>query len=207
MMSLLSHSHPPGSHIRKSELPIDTLFLDRWSPRAFHAEPLDEQALLTAFEAARWAPSSLNYQPWRFIYARRDSESFERFLVLLAERNREWAHKAGALVAFISDTQIAYKDQLMPSPNHAFDTGAAWANFAHQLHLLGYAARAIGGFNRKDAPDVLGLPERYHVHAFVAVGRPAAPGSLPESFRAKEAPTGRRPLEELVYEGRFAEQP
>jgi len=184
---------------RRSDHPVDPLFIGRWSPRAFTGEAIDGQDLLTAFEAARWAPSSLNAQPWRFVFARRGQARFDDFLDLLAERNRQWAHKAGALVFF-----LAYKDKVMPSPSHAFDTGAAWANFAHQLHLLGYATRAIGGFDRARAPGVLGAPASFHIHAAVAVGRPAHAHTLPETLREREGPSSRRPLSELVFEDVFA---
>ena len=188
---------------RQSEYPVDPLFLGRWSPRAFTGEPVAEKDLYTAFEAARWAPSSLNFQPWRFVFARNGHARFDEFLALLSERNRQWAHKAGVLIFFLSDSQISYNDKLMPSPSHAFDTGAAWANFAYQLHLLGYGTRAMGGFDRARAPGVLGVPPTFHVHAAVAVGRPAGADTLPESFREKEGPTPRKPLSELVFENVF----
>ena len=189
---------------RRSDHPVDPLFIGRWSPRAFTGEAIDGQDLLTAFEAARWAPSSLNAQPWRFVFARRGQARFADFLDLLAERNRQWAHKAGALVFFLSDSQVAYKDKVMPSPSHAFDTGAAWANFAHQLHLLGYATRAIGGFDRARAPEVLGAPASFHVHAAVAVGRPAEAHTLPDTFREREGPAHAGPCRNLCSRTSFA---
>ena len=200
------HSSALASHAlahRRSDHPVDPLFIGRWSPRAFTGEAIDGQDLLTAFEAARWAPSSLNAQPWRFVFARRGQARFGDFLDLLAERNRQWAHKASTLVFFLSDSEVAYKDKVMPSPSHAFDTGAAWANFAHQLHLLGYATRAIGGFDRTRAPDVLGAPPSFHIHAAVAVGRPAQAHTLPDTLREREGPSPRRPLSELVFEDVF----
>jgi nitroreductase len=204
MMSKIDHPiHISGLAARQSNHPVDPLFIGRWSPRAFTGDAIVDADLFTAFEAARWAPSSLNAQPWRFVFARRGHARFDDFLDLLAERNRQWAHKAGALVFFLSDTELAYKDRVAPSPSHAFDTGAAWANFAHQLHLLGYATRAIGGFDRARAPQVLGAPDAFHVHAVVAVGRPAAAHTLPDTFREKETPSSRKPLSELVFEGVF----
>jgi nitroreductase len=119
-----AHSIHALTH-RQSDHPVDPLFIGRWSPRAFTGQAIDRQDLLTAFEAARWAPSSLNAQPWRFVFSRRGQARFDAFLDLLAERNRQWAHKASTLVFFLSDTEVAYKDRVMPSPSHAFDTGAA----------------------------------------------------------------------------------
>lgn len=194
----------PRKDARSSDHPIDRLFLERWSPRAFSGASMAHADLLTAFEAARWAPSSLNYQPWRFVYAHKEHPRFTDFLSLLAEKNRLWAQKASALVFFISDTRVVYGEKVMDSPSHAFDTGAAWANFAHQAFILGYSTRAIGGFDKVAAPDVLGVPAGFHVHAAVAIGVPAAAETLPEVFRAKEAPSSRRPLADMVFEGYFA---
>ncbi len=202
-MSDTAHPLPTPAFIRQSDYPVDPLFIGRWSPRAFTGEAIPDRDLFTAFEAARWAPSSLNAQPWRFVFARTGGARFDEFLALLAERNREWAHKAGAIVFFISDTEVAYKDQRRLSPSHAFDTGAAWANFTHQLHLLGYATRAIGGFDRSAAPEVLGVPPTFHVHAAVAVGRRAEAHTLADDFRQKEGPSPRRSLREIVFENRF----
>lgn len=204
-MSMLSRHRLLGSDVRKPGLAIDPLFVDRWSPRAFTGDAVPDTVLLTAFEAARWAPSALNYQPWRFLYAHRDSARFPDFLGLMAEKNRQWAHKAGAIVYFLSDSLIVYGDKQAPAPTHAFDTGAAWANFAHQLHLLGYATRAVGGFDREAAPQILGVPERFHVHAGVAVGHPAHPDTLPETFRPKEMPTARKTLDQIAFEDVFPE--
>lgn len=201
-MSVLSTvlSQGPG---RTPDHAVDRLFVDRWSPRAFTGAAMAHADLLIAFEAARWAPSSLNYQPWRFVYAHRDHPRFADFLALLAEKNRLWAIKAAVLVFFISDTRVAYGEKVMDSPSHAFDTGAAWANFAHQAFLLGYATRAIGGFDKVSAPAVLGVPPDFHVHAAVAVGIPAHADTLPESFRSKEKPSERRPLSDIIFEGQF----
>ena len=93
-----------GSDVRASDLSIDRLFIDRWSPRAMSGEPIAPSELLALFEAARWAPSSGNSQPWRFLYARRDTEHWPVFLDLLVERNREWCVNASALVVFVSRT-------------------------------------------------------------------------------------------------------
>jgi nitroreductase len=100
-----------GSEVRTSDYPIDTLFLDRWSPRAMSGESIDERELLTLFEAAHWAPSSGNSQPWRFLYARRDTEQWQEFFDLLAEGNRTWCHKAAALVVFLSRTTHEQTDK------------------------------------------------------------------------------------------------
>lgn len=204
-MSLATKIHSPGAKLRQSAYAVDPLFIERWSPRAFTGESIDEPQLFTAFEAAHWAPSANNYQPWRFVYARRESARFDAFVGLLTARNREWAHKASAIVYFISDKIVETPEKQGPSHSHAFDTGAAWSNFAHQLHLLGYATRAMGGFDRDAAPEVLNVSDRFHIHVAVAVGRPDHPDTLPESFRDREVPNARRPLQAFVFEDQFAE--
>jgi nitroreductase len=188
---------------RQPEYPADRLFIDRWSARAFTGEPISELDLFTAFEAARWAPSSLNFQPWRFVFAHCDSPRFAEFLSLLAERNQLWAHKASALIFVLSDTMITYNDREFSSPSHAFDTGAAWSNFAHQAHLLGYSTRAIGGFDRQAAPELLGVPERFDIIAGIAIGVPDQADTLPETLQPLEKPSRRHSLNTLVFEDRF----
>jgi len=91
---------------RKSHHPVASIFLDRWSPRAFDGSIMPDADLMTIFEAARWAPSSFNYQPWRFCYAKREDEAWERFLDLLIPFNRSWAHSASVLIYLLSDTQM-----------------------------------------------------------------------------------------------------
>ncbi len=188
---------------RQPDYPVDRLFIDRWSSRAFTGEPISERDLYTAFEAARWAPSASNLQPWRFVYAHADSLRFGEFVSLLASRNQLWAARASALVFILSHKTLVRNDVVQPSPSHAFDSGAAWANFAHQAFLLGYRTRAIGGFDRALAPDVLGVPDEYAILAGIAIGKPDHPDSLHESFRDQETPSQRRPLDSFVFQDHF----
>src|SRR4029079_10173110 len=111
------------------------LFLDRWSPRAMSGEEISEAALMVLFEAARWAPSSYNNQPWRILYARRDTEHWPRFFNLMVEFNQSWTSTAAALVVFISKTHFDFNGE--PAVTHSFDTGAAWENLALQGSLKG----------------------------------------------------------------------
>jgi nitroreductase len=103
------------------------------------------------FEAARWAPSANNAQPWRFVYARRGTPAFERFLAALAPGNRVWAARAAALVAIVSVevVSVSGKAEPVPSASHSFDAGAAWAQLALQAHLWGWSTHAMGGFDRE----------------------------------------------------------
>jgi nitroreductase len=195
----------PTEPQRVPEHPIDPLFHQRWSPRAFTDEEISLDELNVLFEAARWAPSAMNAQPWRFLYARRGTPAFARFLGLLSPRNQEWAGRAAALVAVVSRTvmDLPGKDAPGPSATHSFDAGAAWAHLALQAHLRGWATHGMGGFDRERARTQLELPADHAINAFVAIGRRGDPATLPDWARAREVPSGRRPIAELVCEGAF----
>lgn len=194
------------SQHRTPDHPIHPLFLERWSPRAFTGEPIVEAELLAFFEAARWAPSAYNAQPWRFLYALNGGAHWDEFLGLLSEFNQSWAKNASALVVILSKTTFTPpgKDQAAPSPSHAFDAGAAWAHLALQASLAGWHAHAIGGYDKARARAVLAIPEDYALEAAVAIGRRGEKASLPESLRAREQPSPRLRVAELAAEGRFA---
>jgi nitroreductase len=188
---------------RQADHPIDPLFTNRWSPRSFTAEPVPDAMLQSAFEAARWAPSALNAQPWRFVIARSGDAAWDDFTSLLFERNALWAAKASALVVILSARKLDYRGQIADNVSHSFDAGAAWANFAHQALLLGWHTHGIGGFDRNAARAKLAIPEDYAVEAMVALGRKGGLDTLPEQFHMQESPNARRPLGETVYAGRF----
>jgi nitroreductase len=190
---------------RTADYPIDALFLERWSPRAFTGAAISERELLTLLEAARWAPSSYNSQPWRFLYARRDTEPWPRFLGLLNEFNQSWARNAAALIILASKTMILPRgaDKEVPSYTHSLDAGAAWANLALQATRSGWAAHGMAGFDVSRTAAELGVPPDYRVEVAIAIGRPGDKSLLPESLRAREEPSGRLPLAQLVCEGRF----
>jgi len=190
-----------GSGKRRAGHRIDALFLDRWSPRAMSGDTIAEEELMLLFEAARWAPSSFNNQPWRILYARRDSEHWPLFLGLLVESNRVWAGNAAALLLFISKTTFDHNGK--PARTHSFDTGAAWENLALQAILRGYVAHGMQGFDYGRAKTELGIPDEYQVEAMVAVGKPGERDSLPEKLREIETPNDRRPLAQTVCEGPF----
>jgi nitroreductase len=190
-----------GSEMRKAEYEVDELFLDRWSPRAMSGEPVTEEELLTLFEAARWAPSSFNNQPWRILYARRDTEHWPVFLGLLVEGNRSWAKDAAALLLFVSKETFDHNSK--PYPTHSFDTGAAWENLALQATLGGLVTHGMQGFDYERARTELNIPEGFRVEAMAVVGRPGDPASLPEKLREKEMPSDRKPLSEITCEGPF----
>lgn len=185
---------------------VDPQFLERWSPRAFNGESIPEATLLGFIEAARWAPSAYNSQPWRFLYARRDSADWSRYLNLLIEFNRGWAQHASALLVIVSKTTFAPpgKSEEQAAPSHAFDTGAAWGFFALQAHLAGWHTHAMTGFDKELARSELKIPAGYEIHAMVAVGKRGDAASLPEPLQARETPSPRLALEAIAAEGDFS---
>jgi nitroreductase len=164
------------------------------------AAPVSRQAILTLLEAARWAPSGGNGQPWRFVYALRGTPAFDAFLAALVPGNREWAHAAGALLVLAART---VRDDGKPASSAAFDAGAAWMALALQGTLSGLVVHAMGGFEKEAARAAAALPAGVEPQVMIAVGHPGRAEDLPEKLRAREQPNDRRPLSEIVFAGRF----
>lgn len=188
---------------RQADHPVDPLFTNRWSPRSFSGEEVPLSVLHTALEAARWAPSASNAQPWRFLVARHGDENWVLFTALLSGRNARWAHRASALVLIVSEKEIERGGQKGPNHSHSFDAGAAWANFAHQALLLGWHTHGIGGYDRELARETLKVPQGFALEALIALGRQDTLDNLDEDFHAQESPNTRRPLSQSVFAGAF----
>ena len=186
--------------------PVAPLFVRRWSPRAFDASVMALADLKTMLEAARWAPSAYNIQPWRFVYALRNDACWASWLRLLDPFNAAWARSASALVFLVSDRLAPSRDGAprKPSATHRFDAGAAWAQLALQATAMGYQAHAMAGIRVDDVRRVLDVPEHYAVHIGIAIGRPASPATLPPALREREVPSPRLPLERIAAAGRFS---
>ena len=185
---------------------VDSLFLERWSPRAFDSSAVPQDDLDTIFDAARWAPSAFNYQPWRFLYAHRDSADWQRFLNLLAPFNQSWAQNAGVIVYILSDTLMAApgSNDFKPSHSHSFDAGAAWALLALQATRLGYHTHGMAGVDFDRARTELAVPDRFRIEAGVAIGRQGDKTLLPEELQSREEPSDRKPIEAFAHPGNFA---
>lgn len=194
---------------RVPNFPVETLFLHRWSPRAFTAEPIPEAQLMTLLEAARWAPSCFNSQPWRFLYARRDTPDWDRFVGLLTPDNQVWAGNASALVVIVSNTLMKNpatdegQPEWVPSYTHSFDAGAAWAQLGLQSTLAGLRAHGIIDIDMARARRELHVPEHYRIEAAVAIGRQAAAETLDDDLQKKEQPSAREPLSVIALAGGF----
>lgn len=180
---------------------IAPLFVNRWSPRSMTGESLNEDEFMALFEAAKWAPSSYNNQPWRFLYARRDSDNWSIYFDLLSEENKTWAKRAAVLVVMVSKTTFDYNGE--PSRTHSFDTGAAWQNLALEGARRGLVVHGIGGFDYERAAAVLSVPSEYTIEAMAAIGVRASPNALPPEMQEREEPSDRKPLDDIVIEGAF----
>ncbi|MEK7236257.1 MAG: nitroreductase family protein [Nitrospirota bacterium] len=188
-----------------TQYPIHDLLRQRWSPRAFDNRPIEPDKLRSLFEAARWAPSSNNGQPWRFLVATKENMAeYDRLFNCLAEGNQKWAYRAPVLM--LSVAQLQFEDG---SPNrHALhDTGMAAENLVVQATALGLAAHQMAGFRIDQARADCQIPESYEPVAMIAVGYPGDPAVLSDRLRAREAqPRARKSLTELVYTATW-EQP
>ena len=189
---------------RRADHQILPLILNRWSPRAMTGESLDPEVLNSLFEAARWAPSSYNNQPWRFIYARRETPFFPKFIDLLVEFNRQWAPKAAVLGVICAHKTFEHNNK--PSVTHAFDTGAAWENLCLEANSRSLVAHGMEGFDYLKAREALHIPEEYEVLAMFAVGKRSAKETLPPEIQKREAPSPRKKIEEFAMEGVFRER-
>ncbi len=164
-------------------------------------ESLDEDEFMPLFEAAKWAPSSYNNQPWRFLYTTRNSDHWNVYFDFLSNENKIWAKRAAVLVVMVSKTTFDYNGE--PSRTHSFDTGAAWQNLALEGARQGLVVHGIGGFDYERAAAVLSVPSDYAIEAMAAIGVRETPSALPSEMQEREQPSDRKPLSDVVIEGAF----
>src|SRR5439155_5649906 len=145
-----------GSEVRKPDHQIESLLLDRWSPRAMSGEEISREELMRLFEAARWAPSSFNAQQWRALYARRGTEHWQTFFDLLVDANKVWAKNAAVLVVFISRKFFDHNNETFVT--HSYDDGAARENFELQDLQKGLVVHGMEGFDYDRARKELRIP-------------------------------------------------
>jgi len=166
---------------------------------------MPEKDLFTILEAARWAPSAFNIQPWRLLYSSREDGNWQHYLSLLDEFNESWARHASALVLVLSDTLVPSDNPSSQKTSHynSFDAGAAWAQLALQATTLGYKAHAMAGIHHKMIKDSLSIPEQFRVEIAIAIGKQAAPIQLPKELQDREQPSQRLPMNEIAFAGSF----
>ena len=188
---------------RSSEASIDEQFLSRWSPRAFRSDPISKEQVASLFEAARWAPSCFNEQPWLFVYATQNSTAeHQRIASLLVDGNRAWAEKAPLLGIVFGRRRFARNDK--PNRWGAFDSGAASMSLALQANKMGLVTHFMGGIHEDQCYEALGVSSHdYEALAGFAIGHQGDAEDLPAGLQEREAPSDRKPLTEVAYEGRF----
>ncbi len=187
---------------RTPDFPVESIFVHRWSPRAFTLEPIPEEMIHQLFEAARWAPSCFNEQPWRFCYAI-TPEELVLFRSLLVDANRIWAENAPVLVIAFAKKNFTASGK---SNRHAlFDTGAAWMSLALQAMKLGLYTHAMAGIQSDKVYEALNIPDsEYEVICAIAIGKIGDPAQLPETLQTREHPSDRKPQTEFIYQGKFS---
>lgn len=186
---------------RNNEYSVDDIFINRWSPRAMSGEKIPDEELFSLFEAARWAPSSYNNQPWRLIYAKRDTEHWEKLFNFLVEGNQSWVKDAAVILVLISKTTSDHNGSFMRT--HSLDAGSAWENLALQGSINGLVVHGMQGFDYEKATSELNVPDEYKVEMMIAIGKPGSPEILPEKLQEIEKPSGRKSIKEIVNEGEF----
>jgi nitroreductase len=179
---------------------LHPLIQERWSPKVFDAAPLPDALLRDLFEAARWAPSSMNEQPWRFVLGRRGrGEIFERLRSTLSEGNEVWARHAPVLVLVAART--TFTRNVRPNRHAWHDTGLAVAQLILQATAGGLAVHPMGGFDGEAARSAAGLPEGFEPVVMLALGRRGKPGRAPAGVEERDpAARSRLPLSAILYD-------
>jgi nitroreductase len=187
--------------VASTTVPVHPLVAERWSPRGFdRAHELDDQALTALLEAARWAPSSQNSQPWRFLVTRRGEDAHDRLFATLAPGNQAWAGTASALVLVAAQTVT---DDGRPRRFALYDTGQAVATLVTQAQADGLSVCQIGGFNTAAVRAEFGLDDALTPVVVLAIGRHDSTADLPERFAVHDAaPRTRRPVSDLLLPSR-----
>lgn len=196
-------SHSVLEQVRSSTYKINPVILDRWSTRSMTGEQLSYEELMSLFEAARWAPSSANAQPCRFIYATRNTtKEWNTLFNLLVDFNETWAKNAAVLILVVSKKEFEYNGRVIASVTHQFDTGAAWENLALEAASRGLVAHGMTGFDYTKARKDLDIPDSFDVIAMIAIGKRDRTDKLPSGLQERET-SPRKPLKQMIMKGRF----
>ena len=187
---------------RESSYPIEEPFLSRVSWRALSEDRLTEEELMSLFEAARWAPSSYNGQPWRFLYARRGDKAWDAMYKSLIDWNKTWCATADTLVVVLSRNNFEHNNK--PAATARFDTGAAWMSLAIEARARNLVTHGMQGFDYEEIRRAFSIPDTFTVEAMVAIGKHGDPKRLPPEMQEKEVPSERKPLDQIVSRGVFS---
>lgn len=186
---------------RETVYPIQELLLSRTSSRAFSQESITDEELFSLFEAAHWAPSSYNSQPWRFVYARKGDPYWDGLFDVLVDFNKSWCQHADTLVVIISRKHFEHNDK--PSVTASFDVGAAWMSLAIEAHKRGIIAHGMSGFDYEKLKRHLNVADVFNIEAMIAIGKRGVKDSLPAQLKDMETPSLRKSINEVVSNGVF----
>jgi nitroreductase len=186
----------------ETSTPIHDLISHRWSPRAFDSKAVEPEKLRSLFEAARWAASCYNAQPWYFIVGTKDEpENYKGVLESLVEFNQSWAKQAPILALSVAKLKF---DDGKPNRHALHDVGQATANLSLQAEALGLSVHQMGGIEPEKARKIFNIPADYEAAAGIAIGYAGDPASLSEEMRKRElAPRQRKPLDSFVFTGQW----
>ncbi len=190
----------------RTDYPIEEILKRRWSPRAFSDRLVEPEKLRRLWEAARWAPSSFNEQPWHFIVATRNEPAeHAKLLSCLVEKNQQWARNAPVLM--ISVTELNFAKTGKPN-RHAFhDVGLAMGNLLVEATALDLFVHQMAGFSPDKVKELFAVPEGFEPVAAIAIGYGADPSAAPEAFRQQEtAPRSRKPISSFVFEEKWGQE-
>lgn len=180
---------------RNTDYEIMEEIKERWSPRAFSTEPVPMEDVMAILEAARFAPSCFNEQPWRFIVGHTE-EMREKVFSLLGEPNKIWAEKAPVLMIVLAKKTFDYNGK--ENFWHMFDSGIAWGYLSLEAQRRGYITHGMGGFNKKGTVELFNLGDDLQPIAAIALGKMGNKEDLPEDLRLREEPAGRNSLDSLI---------
>lgn len=186
---------------RLAQAEIDSIFLERWSPRSYLNRPVSSENLQTLFEAARWAPSCYNEQPWLFLYTQ-EPDQRDRVAATFVETNRIWAQHAP--VAGIIFARRRYTHNGKDNAFCAFDAGGAAFAMSLQASRLGLGTHLLGGFDSEPSYQIFDVPrEDYVALAAFVIGHRGERATLPEEYQAREQPSARNELASIAMQGRY----
>ena len=190
------------SSTREADASVEPMFIERWSSKSFASRPLTQAQIASMFEAARWAPSSGNRQPWLFVYAT-DGADRQKFDSVLNESNRKWASRSAMIVLVFARTVTDDGSNIRTAQ---FDTGAAWMSLALQANRMGLNTRAMGGIDLEAAHEAAGVPrDKFKTICAIAIGSAGTDGDLEPDIREENLPNGRKPAGEVVCRGSYSD--
>ncbi len=200
----MTYSDKKGEIMRNSSCPINPLILNRWSARAMSGQTVSENELKSLFEAARWAPSSYNNQPWRFLYVTKEDSNWQKMFNLLVPFNQSWTQNAAVLILVLSARNYEHNKEF--SKTHSFDAGAATQNLALQGSSIGLVVHVMEGFDYDKARSEFNIPQEYDIEAMIVVGKPGSKEVLPSELQEKETPSDRRAIDDFVFHNELVNQ-